>query len=256
MSQENNISIARLAPALFISLVSFASCVITDVGNPPQDEEFEATIQVELRQGEDAPVQAQTMWLSAERFRLIDAETCSNDAPADRAEGFVFEVEPDVLGEAVTFTKTRGEFCRLGLLLDPTPDVELPAGSPAELSSASLVLEATRVSDDTPIVVVLDVSDKLALDASNERFGVSEDAARFVISLDTTAWWDAEAIAMAEAGEDGIIRIDAENNSSVRDALVGQLGDKITLHLDRDGDNALDDTERAEVLASGGLVAP
>ncbi|MEC9397119.1 MAG: hypothetical protein VX475_05865 [Myxococcota bacterium] len=257
MDQANTRGFARLLPLLLASL-AVAACVITDVGNPPQNEEFEATVQIELLQEESAPVLTQKIWLSAERFRLIDAQTCSNDAPADRAEGFIFEVIPQDLCEPVTFTKKRGEFCTLGLLLDPAPDVTLPANAPQDLAAASMVIEATRASDDAPVMVVLDVADKLRLDATDGSFGVGEDQERanFVISLDTSEWWDSDAIAAAQPGEDGIIRVDAQNNTEIRDALLGKLGAQITLHLDANGDEKLDDNERSNILATGGLIAP
>ena len=257
MDQALSRGFTRLLPLLLSSL-AIAACVITDVGNPPQDEDFEATVQIELRQDDSSPVLTQKIWLSAERFRLIDAQTCSNDAPADRTEGFIFEVIPQDLCEPVTFTKKRGDFCRLGLLLDPAPDVTLPENAPQDLEAASMVIEATRASDDAPILVVLDVADKLKLDATDGSFTVGEgqERANFVISLDTTTWWDGDAIASAEAGEDGIIRVDAQNNSAVRDALLAKLGAQITLHLDANGDEQLDDAERADVLATGGLVDP
>ena len=107
-------------------------------------------------------------------------------------------------------------------------------------------------------MVVLDVADKLRLDATDGSFGVGEDQERanFVISLDTSEWWDSDAIAAAQPGEDGIIRVDAQNNTEIRDALLGKLGAQITLHLDANGDEKLDDNERANILATGGLIAP
>lgn len=250
------------APLMVLGLL-LASCsggdgsVITDVGNPPLDEgEFMATLHMELRQAPEPLVRVESAWVMGERFRLIDSQACSEEAPVDHAESYMFKVM-ERQAEALEFRKKRGSFCQLGLSLDPVHAQKLPAGAPLELTGASVVMRGERVSDGAPLRVVLRSADRLKLEAVGGSFSLTQrEAADMTISFDTSLWWDEQLLEEAVVEPTGELWVDSEHNKELHDALLASMRSGAELYLDADEDGELSPAERAAPLASGGLVTP
>lgn len=248
--------LAALSLAALLSSCSGEPGTIIDVGNPT-DGKTTAAISFELRQPENPLVVIESVWFTAERFRLIDADGCSNDAPADQEAAEALEVAAEARSRAISFEKDAGDYCVLGLLLDADSVASIPDGAPAELGGASLVLLGKRAIDDAPVKVVLDVSDKMRLEAVGGSFAIDgRETTSLVVSLDAASWFDAETLDAAVLDADDALVVDAQHNAPVLAKFIEGMRSDITLLLDDDGDGELSDAERAAPLATGGLVAP
>lgn len=249
----------RLFALLSVALLSSCSGepgTIIDVGNPT-DGKTTAAVSFELRQPDSPLVVIESIWFTAERFRLIDAEGCPNDAPADQEAAEALEIAAGARSRAISFEKSAGDYCVLGLLLDTDSEATIPAGAPDELGSASFVLLGRRAIDDAPVKIVLEVSDKMRLEAVGDSFALDgRETTSLVVSLDAASWFDAATLDAATLDADDTIVVDAEHNAPVLAKVIEGMRSDITLLLDDDGDGDLSDAERGAPLATGGLVAP
>lgn len=233
----------------FIPFVAFAlvgvSCVGTDVGNPPGDDDRGVVSRLEFSSysdedgGSDAhapgveaagtngqsipnglivagSTRVEELWLAIEAIELILGPDCNAGEQRSVAGPFFVdlgrgEVYPDtpILGEE------REEFCSIRLVLAASK--ELPTGVPAELSGQSVWLTG-ETALGTPIQ--LSSGNVVRLDYDGSSFVVDGETEKvaFIAAFDRDEWFSGIDL-------QGTTPVDIDDNGSPADvaAFVNQL---------------------------------
>lgn len=242
---------------LCLIVATLTACTVTDVGNP-QDEEFEATVAFALLNNEGnadtTSYRIDGAWFVFERIRLIESNNCTNDAAVDLAGPVVVSLDnTNPIWETPTFTQKRGDFCRVGMLLNPTLD-DVPAGAPDTLKQRSIIIKGTRTSDETPFEIRAALDDKLKIDALMQAFSLEGKAKqKLFVVLDPSTWLDATKLEGAQA-DNGFIEISNTSNETLFDGFKAALTQNIKLVIDANNDGKPNPEELNAPAGKGGLV--
>ncbi len=246
---------------MLCGLLCLASCVVTDVGNPPDKPPISSALQFELTTDADSPAfSLDRGLLSFKRVRLIEASDCTPDAAVDVPLPDPFEVlswkQPS---QPLLVKEENTEFCRIGMLFEPLTAARRPENAPAEALGASLVLQGEIPdSEGSRVLIALDITQKLQLDAVQASFTLDdpERVHELLISFDTRTWFTAESLRMADRDAEGNVLISADSNTALYDTIVQGLAKDVSIFYDRNNNGSFDDDERLDPIAKGGVVDP
>lgn len=247
----------RTLTALCLMVATLTACAVTDVGNP-QDEEFEATVAFALLNNEGnadtTPYRIDGAWFVFERIRLIESNDCTNDAAVDLDGPVVVSLDnTKPIWETPSFTQKRGDFCRVGMLLNPTLD-DVPAGAPETLKQRSIVIKGTRTSDETPFEIRATLDDKLKIDALMQAFALDgKPKQKVFVILDPSTWLNATELESAQA-DNGLIEISNASNETLFTGFKAALEQNIQLVVDENDDGKPNPEELKNPVGDGGLV--
>jgi len=224
----------------------------TDVGNPI-DIGAEAYDLV----GPTAPpaangrVEVDGAWIVITELRLRPAADCEGDAEIRLAAPIAVDLLAATIPPALRdLAVMPGGYCRLDFKWDGIQGGA--PGAPPELGDGSILLTGTR-ADGTPFVIKSDRDDHLELVARGGAFAVAADTSALLIGIDALTWLTGIDLDAAVVGGDGVIRIDAQNNTALGDVFDANVAGGIRLFEDQDGDSRLDPEEHddTDVLADG-----
>lgn len=246
---------------LIFLMAPFASCVVTDVGNPPDKPTLtvKLALQFEVAAGTSPSFSLDRAWFSFKRIRVIEASDCTDDAAVDVPIAPPFELlawsTPSL---PLVISQESDEFCRVGMVFDPIAASTLPKGAPVSAIGASLVL--TGIIPDTQgrrVTIALDLTGKLKLDVTGEgplKLDARQRIHELLISVDIERWVTATSLRAADADAQGNVQINATQNRAMYDQILEELGDHVSLFYDKNGDGEFDDEDRVEPVATGGMV--
>ncbi len=233
--------------ALLASLLALAplACEGTEVGNP-----FHLGLAA-YNVMPAAGITVDQAWLVVDRVRFRPTADCEGDADIERTDQLAIDIRTGVIPPALReLAGTSSSYCRIELRWKGL-DGAVPAGAPAELAGASVVVVGTR-GDGKRFVIRSTRSDELKLRARGAGIGVGGITALFA-GFDLTAWLSGIDLATATVGADDVVRLDDTNNLALRDLFDDNVAAAAKLFADRDGDERLDDDERDDddALADG-----
>lgn len=145
-----------------------------------------------------------------------------------------------------------GTYCEIELNFDQLATEEIPDGilSTDPIVEQSLFIEGTR-EDGTPFEIRLSEDDRFKLEGSSvDGFIIDADSGAFFISFNFDLWFVNVDLNEADIS-DGIILIDSENNTTLRELIVENIKGSAQLFRDLDGDGVLGEDELDENLVLG-----
>jgi hypothetical protein len=191
------------------------------------------------------------LWVVTGKFRYRQGTNCSgDDAAVDQVGPFVADLAgKGFLDGPLDISRQAGAYCRLrfelGALVGPSP-----AGAPAELTGASVLMHGHR-ADGTAFTVRSTSDFELRLDAKSTSFSLSEGQSALVLAFDLRKLSDALALDSLSGSP---IVIDDSNNQDALKRFEGALRTGCELYRDGNDDGALEPGERAsgKAIAQGG----
>lgn len=234
--------------------VLFASCAVTETGNPPFAAQMALTADssdptvATVGNGSGALVVHET-WVALGDIRFVRAEVCDEpgETEVDLPGPIVAELvaEPEVL----FFEPGGGDYCRVRVPLERA-EAPLPPGAPAELVDHSIVIRGER-ADRTPFLLASRINREADVRSRTGPFELDEASRAVVLAFDVALWFEGIDLSTAEVGGEGSIVVDETSNDDVLDAFEANAEHALRLFRDADEDGALDDDERSELLAEG-----
>lgn len=219
------------------------------VGNPGN----EARVQFLIRD-QGAPLLIDKAWVVASQARLVLEQDCEPNDKLTVAEPIVFAL--DQAGSPsnelrLPFYAEDPSFCRIGLTLTPATAELVSGGAPADLEGASVIVEARRADDDTPLRIRLALQNTLRVDTP---FSL-EDGQRLFLVLDSNFWFTPTQLTDAMT-TDGTINVTDTENAPLVDQMQESLQTNAKLVLDANDNGILDPDEFEAPLGQGGIVVP
>ena len=127
-----------------------------------------------------------------------------------------------------------------------SPDESLDAACPLAGESVYLAGSVSCGGADIPFTFVSALDEEIEIEGPN-AFVVGDDPLEELIVLfQLDLWLDGVDLCSAEVGDDGAIRIDEENNSSLQAEIEANISSSLDAGEDEDGDNELEDDEDLE----------
>lgn len=237
----------RIATLLAVLAVSnAASCAVTETGNPPARSSLTIiTSEPELWPIDDA-TGLQHAWVALDDIRFLEDGTCTSPSGLPQVMGPL--VTDLVVASELDLSALDGSFCRVEVasIVAAAP---LPAGSPADLEGASLILEGHR-QDGVPFRLVSRTAVRLDLDGNLLMpFRVGGSESHFILAYDLVDVFETVDLFAASTDVDGTIHIDDVSNTSILRTVEGNLPSALYLYPDRDRDGELDPDELAAPVA-------
>lgn len=240
---------AYLRGAIVAALCVLASCVGTEVGNPQDDTD----VSVQFTGVEQPPPNALTLssglrvdeaWMVFSESSVELAENCEEDEEIDVEQPFVVElIGGSELPGPNMFTRPRGDYCAFEVELGALAADELPADTPAELASISILVRGA-LSDGTPFVLRSTTEESISLEG---EFAFTAESEALLIAFALDRWFAESGIDDIAGGD--IALIDGENNADVLEAVNERIPDSALLIRDTNEDGAAQPSELASPLA-------
>lgn len=239
------------------AIVALVSCAGTEVGNPYQPTEVQASIEFapHVPQGVngaltlDSGVIINEVWMVFDRFSLNSDCTIENETEAS-------PVVVELIGGAelpapVEIVAPPGNFCRLEMEMTTLPITELPIGAPAELAELSVLVRGRNAEGDL-FEITLDDMDKIELRASQTNgFALGKGRQQLLIAVLVNDWFAHLDFETTEVNpETNVIEIDGHEDSEVLQEFSQELKLSFQLVPDENGDGFPSRGEVAKALAS------
>lgn len=227
-----------LWPCTLVCFVAFG-CVATDVGNPQDDP---VVSEVRLEAYEETDPRALTFadglrithaWIAIDEARFTPCEVEVEDVDDEE-----LEVEGPVVTDLLSGTSFPGPFrptgtktvyCGFELEIRPLDASELPAGAPAELAGASMLVRGLR-KDNNPWVVRAEFEDALELEGDVELR--TDQINRLVVGFAVNSWISQGDLSTLSGNP---ILIDPLTAPDLHDNFVDAVMESPRLFLDRVG---------------------
>ncbi len=227
--------------------IFLAGCVVTDVGNPQDNVEDEpTTVEFEAYESSipnalvlDSGIEVTNAWIVIDE---AEAETCEVNGE---------QVEVDYEGP-IAVDLISGEsfprglelsgamsFCELQIKID-SPEGVLPPEAPDDLVDHSVLVRAKR-ADGVTVEIQQDFELELRLRGEVEI----QSMRRLIVGFAANEWFSSDLV-NAEA-ENGILRIDENNNTELGDEFQELFRRSSGLFEDEDRDGEFDDDEEDEI---------
>lgn len=183
------------------------------------------------------------LWVVTSKLRFRQGTDCSADEAAidDPGPRVADLAGPGFVGGAIDVKRETGPYCRLRLEFDPIKADSLPAGAPAELADASVLMRGHR-SDGTPFLVRSKMSGEFRLDPKGASFDIVEGQSALVIGFEIGKV--TSALGLDSLGGNPI-QIDDQNNQDALKAFEDALKASGGLFRDGNDDGTLEPGERA-----------
>jgi hypothetical protein len=220
---------------LACALAAFG-CNASETGNPVAERTL--ALRGSLP-SDDAGVTVDSVWIVLDDIRFEHGAECDN---GEEREGDVpGPIVVDLVAEPAPFALALEDdaYCRVRVRFERA-DADLPSGAPAELEDAALVLLGTR-SDGTPIVVRSRREPEAEVRSRSEPFQLSEATPALILAFDVGRWLEGVELDDAELDDDGVIRIDDDNNDDQLERFEANVEAAMELFHDRDDDGHVDD---------------
>lgn len=234
---------SRAATSLLASVL-MACAGATETGNPAVPVDIQLDVRtseasaVGIRTGASETVIEET-WVALGEPLFLEEGNCGvlDEYPLGPTQLVADLAAPDARIELEVRAQS---YCGLVLPLQQESP-ELPAGAPSELADHSIVLTGTR-ADGTPFMLLHAEQDELEVVADDGSFEVEEDGPLLLLAFDVAALMRDVDLDNADVDTDGVIRIDAMQNSGLHIAFDVSLECSLDLYFDVDDDGVLDDT--------------
>lgn len=247
-----------IRPALLLVLFALSACVGTDVGNPQDEPEEEAEVELHFSGYEQSTSSALVLeertridsaWVVLEEFRFQQSSNCGEDGEFDDSEPLVVDLlASEETYEPPFFIKAAGEYCRLDIGFAHVGADQLPQGAPQRLADHSIVVEGER-ADGVSFSIQGDFDDDLHLSGAMESFRLEEGRQSLIIGFALDAWIDEGELEDID-DEDPII-IDRANHANLLEDFHKQVKRSAGLFRDQNDNARLDPDEQRNSMAEG-----
>ncbi|MEM9067213.1 MAG: hypothetical protein AAGE52_01865 [Myxococcota bacterium] len=226
-------SLLSCGPETVVETGNPSAALIAQSGNP--DIAFDNTGDLRIDEA----------WVSLRHLRFVPESRCADPSgvPVQVPGPFVVDL---LARERVDLPVDEAErFC--GLEIARTRVSDLPSGAPEELADASFVVIGERLSDGAEVRIARDFGGEVLLEIEDPGAEFSVMGPHFLV-------WDLSSILNLEieetqAGDDGVIRINATSNTLFFDGIGETRTRSLSFHPDLDADGVLDDDEAAMTFA-------
>lgn len=241
--------------SLLIATLTALGCEGTETGNPFDGEmraDAHSSDPGQVAVGTGGAVEVTEVWLSVDPAEMVPTADCDDAASA-------FAIAPDygtadhgVPGSTLAaFELPADDYCRMLLPFLPAR-APLPAGAPAELEGASVVIRGRLVDPEVPFLLVAPIDRDVDLRGVDGHFALGPDSPALFLGFDVATWFDGVDLANADLDVGGTAIIDAVTNTDLLSAFEDNFDRGIELYRDADRDGAVSLPDD-ELLATGQL---
>lgn len=189
-------------------------------------------------------------WVAFGEFLFLRGVECDALGDYDVTGPTLEVVDLSRADARITVDVTPGSYCGLVVPLHTaTPSAQLPGDAPGELAGHSIVLRGER-ADGTPFLLTHPEQDELELAAEDGEFEAAPDGVRLLLSFDAAVWMRGVDLDAGEVGDDGVVRIDGDDNRALLDAFELNLECSLELYEDRDDDGTVSDGDTRVALCA------
>ncbi|MFP4599535.1 MAG: hypothetical protein ACLFVJ_14850 [Persicimonas sp.] len=247
-----------IRPALLLVIFALSACVGTDVGNPQEEPEEDAEVELNFSGYEQTNSSALVLeertridsaWVVLDEFQFQQSSSCGEEGEADVLEPLVIDLlasEPTY--EPPFFIKEVGDYCRLDIGFADVGVDQLPQDAPQRLADHAIVVEGER-ADGVSFSIQGDFDDKLHLTGAMQSFQLEEGRQSLIVGFALNAWIDEGALEDVE-GEDPIV-IDGTNHPELLDEFYKKVKRSAGLFRDQNDNAELDPDEQRDSMAEG-----
>jgi hypothetical protein len=243
-------------PALLALVVAVAAlaagCEGTETGNPFQVElraDAHSSDPTAIAVGAGGAVVVSQAWLALDPIDIAPAADCGAAGEVSQPPDFGTADHAAAGATLEEFELAEGDYC--GALLPFTrAALPLPAGAPAELEGASVVITGEIAATGTPFRLVSRQERTVDVHALGDGFGLRADQPGLFLGFDVATWFAGVDLAAAELDGEGVAVIDDASNPDLLGAFEADLAAGIELYRDLDRDGSVDAPDD-ELLARG-----
>ncbi len=247
-----------IRPALLLVIFALSACVGTDVGNPQDEPEEDAEVELHFSGYEQTTSNALVLeertridsaWIVLDEFQFQQSSNCGEDGERNVTEPLVIDLlagEPTY--EPPFFIKQVGEYCRLDIGFARVGADQLPRSAPERLADHAIVVEGER-ADGVAFSIQGDFDDRLHLTGALQSFELEEGRQSLIVGFALNAWIDEGELGDIE-DEDPIV-IDSANHRELLDDFYKEVKRSAGLFRDENDNAKLDPDEQRDSMAEG-----
>lgn len=221
-------------------VLALAGCSASETGNPVGGR----TLQLLARSsdpvvgvGEDAELRVDAAWVVLDDIRFESAAQCDSGETREADIDGPIIVDLVQRPEPLPLALEDTAYCRVRVKQDRAERV--PNGAPEELEDASIVVTGTR-RDGTPFVIRTRREREAELRSESEPFELDAATNALILAFDVGKWLEGVELDTAEPNDEGVIRIDDDNDDDRLERFEENVEAALELFRDRDEDGALD----------------
>lgn len=233
-------------------------CVGTDVGNPQDEPEQKAEVELRFAGYQESERDALTLaggakidaaWLGLDRFRFRQASQCAEEGAFDVAEPIAVDLLADEPSyDPPMFTKPVGDYCQLDLGLARIGAPALPSNAPEALAENSMVVEGER-SDGVRFKIHSRLDKQFYLQGALENFTLVEGQQTLIVGFALNRWINTRKLNDIE-DEDPIL-IDEDHHADLLAEFQDAVQTSANLYEDANRNGELDGEEQRDSMAQG-----
>lgn len=228
--------------AALAALTSWSACAGgSETGNPVLPAEIALSVRssdpdlIALSEGAQGSVLSEA-WIAFGELAFLSQEQCAMFGEVEGDATTLVITDLARAGVVISIDAEAEGHCGMIVPLPARNDV-LPAGAPDELRGNSIVLRGAR-ADGTPFLLTHPEDEDLELEAID---GAIEALDRtLLLSFDVATWMRDVDLEGAIVGDDGVIHINARENSELLDRFEVNLECSLELYADGDGNGSVD----------------
>ena len=236
-----------------------AGCVGTDVGNPQDEPEQKAEVELRFAGYQETErgalelaggAQVDSAWIGLGQFRFRRATRCEEDGALDVAEPIAVDLLADQPSyDPPMFTKPAGDYCQLDLGFAHIGAQTLPSNAPEALVDNSMVVEGQR-SDGVRFKVHSRLDKQFYLQRALSNFTLEEGQQTLIVGFALNRWINTRKLNAIE-GEDPIL-IDEDHHPDLLAEFQDAVQGSADLYEDANRNGRLDGDEQRDSMAQGG----
>jgi hypothetical protein len=228
--------------AAFAAIASWSACAGgSETGNPVLPAEIALSVRssdpdlIALSEGAQGSVLSEA-WIAFGGVAFLNEEQCAMFGEVGGDATTLVIADLAHAGVVISIDVESEGHCGMVVPLPARNDV-LPAGAPDELRGNSIVLRGER-ADGTPFLLTHPEDEDLELEALG---GAIEAIDRtLLLSFDVATWMRDIDLDGATLGDDGVIHINAGENTALLDRFEVNLECSLELYADGNGNGSVD----------------
>lgn len=237
----------------WVWLIWLAGCAGTETGNPS----FDGTLSynayttnaesVALLETDADAIVVDTAWLVLGDVGFVGSDGCDPSAQAPvHAHGLGAGDHAPAEAAVTALSMEPGRYC--GMHLPFVRATTLAAGQPSELLDHPILIDGT-LADGRAFSLLSAFEGDVFLEATAQDFEMDAMESDVLVGFDVAIWLGALDWASAVAGDNNVVRVDADNNATLLQAFESRIAAGTALYRDMDGGGQI--TVDSEKLADG-----
>lgn len=181
------------------------------------------------------------VWMAVGRVRFQPGTSCTGDDNEVDIQGPLIAdlVSRGVIPQVPKLSQVPGSVCRFRLEYNKVDPKAVPAGAPAGIADASILIQGSR-GDGVPFTVTSRVGDQVDLSSKNGAFPVNSGQNPLFLAYEITPWITALDLSSLKGPS---IEVNDQVNKDRLDAFESALKQSARLFRDENGDGKLDTQE-------------